>query len=64
MNKVYQSTVEYNDDYDEYCVTIPEDMIDHVGWESGDVLEWHVNKDGTVLIERVDEFFEEQDGEN
>lgn len=63
MTKVFQTTVEYNDDFDEYFLTLPEDMVDHLGWEAGDIVEWHVNKDGTVLIERVDEFLEE-DGEN
>lgn len=55
--KVYQSTVEYNEDFDEYYLTIPDELLENLGWDEGDVLEWHMNKDGTVLLERVDEEF-------
>lgn len=58
MSKVYQSTVEYNEDFGEYYLTIPDELLDSLGWEEGDVLEWHSNKDGTVLLERVDEYFD------
>jgi bifunctional DNA-binding transcriptional regulator/antitoxin component of YhaV-PrlF toxin-antitoxin module len=61
--RIYESTVEYNDDYDEYYVTIPEELRDSTGWEEGDVLSWSVNKDGTVLIERTEEFGDDSDGE-
>ena len=65
MNKVYESTVEYNTDFGEYFITLPEEFIDNLGWEDGDTIEWHVNKDGTVLVERVDTFFdEEEDGQS
>jgi len=55
--KTYQSTVEYNEDFDEYYITFPEELIDSLGWEDGDVIEWHMNKDGSAMIERVDEEF-------
>lgn len=61
MTNIYESTVEYNDDFDEYYITFPEEMIDRLGWEQGDVLEWVINKDGSVLLQRQEEFFE--DGE-
>lgn len=54
MTKVYESTVEYNEDFGEYYVTLPDDLLESLGWDEGDVLEWHTNKDGTVLVERVD----------
>jgi bifunctional DNA-binding transcriptional regulator/antitoxin component of YhaV-PrlF toxin-antitoxin module len=63
MSKVYQSTVEYNEDFGEYNVTLPDELLDSLGWEEGDILEWHVNKDGTVLLERVDEFFDGEENE-
>jgi len=63
-NKVYQTTVEYNEDFDEYYATIPEELLVSTGWEDGDVVEWHVNKDGSVLIERVDDYYEESDDAN
>jgi bifunctional DNA-binding transcriptional regulator/antitoxin component of YhaV-PrlF toxin-antitoxin module len=60
-NKVYTSTIEYNDDFGEYYVTLPDELLESLGWEEGDIVEWHMNKDGTALVERVDEFFEEKD---
>lgn len=57
MSKVYESTVEYDEDFKEQYITIPEDLLESLGWEEGDVIEWHSNKDGTILLERVDEFF-------
>ena len=60
-HKVFETTVEFNDDFGEYFVTLPEDLLENLGWEEGDVVEWHVNKDGTVLLERVDEFFGGED---
>lgn len=59
--KIYESSVEYDADFDEYRIVIPEELLEHVGWEDGDVLEWRVNKDGTVLIERIDEIGEEDE---
>lgn len=65
MTKIFESTVEYNDDFGEYFVTLPEELIQSVGWEEGDVLEWQVNKDGTVVLERIDkEFFGGSDNDN
>lgn len=58
-NKVYETTVEYNDDFREYFVTLPEELLESIGWEEGDVVEWSVNKDGTVLVQRVDGEFED-----
>lgn len=54
MNMIFTSTVEYNDELNEYFITIPEDLLDHCGWEENDILEWSTNKDGTVLLERID----------
>ena len=65
MTKIFESTVEYNDDFGEYFITLPEELIQSVGWEEGDVLEWRVNKDGTVVLERIDkEFFGGSDNDN
>jgi bifunctional DNA-binding transcriptional regulator/antitoxin component of YhaV-PrlF toxin-antitoxin module len=61
MSKVYETTVEYNDDFNEYCLTFPDELLESLGWEEGDVLEWHTNKDGTVLVERVDDFGDSTD---
>jgi len=60
MTKTYETTVEYNEDFDEYYITLPDELIESLAWDEGDVVEWHMNKDGTVLVERVDEFFESE----
>jgi len=56
-SRVYETTVEYNADFDEYYLTLPEELTDSLGWSEGDVVEWKVNKDGTVLMELVDNEF-------
>jgi len=63
MTRVFESTVEFNEDFGEYYLTIPDELIDSLGWEEGDVLEWKLNKDGTVLLERVDEDFVDYEGD-
>lgn len=63
MNTTYESTVEFNEDFDEYYLTIPNELLDSLGWEEGDVIDWHLNKDGTVLLSRVDEEFYSEENE-
>lgn len=58
---IYETTVEYNEDFDEYYMTLPDELTGLVGWEEGDVVEWKINKDGSVLLEKVDEFFDESE---
>lgn len=59
MIMTYQSTVEFNEDFKEYYITIPEELLERLGWEDGDVVEWHLNKDGSASLERTDEYTEE-----
>lgn len=61
MTKIYQSTVEYNEDFDEYYTIIPEELLERLGWEEGDVVDWHMNKDGSVMVVLSDETSEEDD---
>ena len=63
MTRVFESTVEFNEDFGEYYLTIPDEIIESLGWEEGDVLEWKLNKDGTVLLERIDEDFVDYEGD-
>lgn len=57
MTKIFESAVEYNSDFDEYYVTLPDELTTTLGWEEGDVVEWQANKDGTVLLVRTDDEF-------
>lgn len=52
---IFTSIVEYNDELDEYFISIPEDLLDLCGWEENDTIEWSTNKDGSVLLERIDD---------
>jgi len=61
-HRVFETTVEYNEDFDEYYVTLPEDLLELTGWEEGDILRYVTNKDGSVLVERSEEFYGEEDG--
>jgi bifunctional DNA-binding transcriptional regulator/antitoxin component of YhaV-PrlF toxin-antitoxin module len=63
MTNTYQTTVEYNEDFDEYYVVLPEELVERLAWEEGDVVEWLINKDGTVLVERVDEFYGDEEND-
>lgn len=63
MYNTYESTVEYNEDFNEYYLTIPNELLDSLGWEEGDVIDWHLNKDGTMLLSRVDEEFYSEENE-
>jgi bifunctional DNA-binding transcriptional regulator/antitoxin component of YhaV-PrlF toxin-antitoxin module len=56
MTMTYESTVEYNEDFKEYYLTIPEELIERLGWEEGDMLEWQLQKDGTVRLERIEDY--------
>jgi bifunctional DNA-binding transcriptional regulator/antitoxin component of YhaV-PrlF toxin-antitoxin module len=58
--RVFESTVEYNEDFDEYYITFPEDLLDHTGWEEGDVLKWTLHKDGSVALELSDDYGEDE----
>jgi len=60
----YETTVEYNPDFGEYFVTLPDELTDLIGWEEGDVIEWKINKDGTVSLEKIDDFFDEGEEDN
>jgi bifunctional DNA-binding transcriptional regulator/antitoxin component of YhaV-PrlF toxin-antitoxin module len=57
--KTFETTVEYNEDFDEYYITIPDEIIDSLSWDEGTVVEWQTNKDGSILLSKVDEDFYE-----
>lgn len=37
--------IEYNSDLDEYFITIPESMLDNLGWNDGDMLEYEIEEE-------------------
>lgn len=37
----------------EYLVTFPDELVNQVGWNEGDTLEWIDNEDGTFTLKKV-----------
>jgi hypothetical protein len=50
-SKVWTVTLLEDPDDPEGCILpFPEDMIAIAGWKEGDILNWDVQDDGTVLV--------------
>ncbi|NDC22295.1 AbrB/MazE/SpoVT family DNA-binding domain-containing protein [bacterium] len=47
-----QSRIEYNKFVDEYFITIPDDIIELLKLEAGDILEWTIESDRVYLAKR------------
>ena len=50
LNTSYTVTLE--GDEEECFLPLPEDLLDHLGWNDGDVLEWIINDDNTITIRK------------
>ena len=46
------ATVVYDSDSDEYVLQFPDDIIERVGWQSGDTLLWAENDDGSFTLSK------------
>ena len=48
------SIVTLEEGEDEECILpLPDHIIDALGWEDGDTLDWIVNDDNTITIKKV-----------
>ena len=47
-------TVTLEEDGDECILPLPDEILDELDWQEGDVLEWIVNDDNTITIKKVD----------
>lgn len=54
MTKRYTIPIE-SDENDDLYLPLPDDLLDDLGWQEGDILEWSEDIDGTLLLKRVDE---------
>jgi len=54
MSKRYVLPVEV-DDHGECFLTLPDEMLDEMGWGEGTELEWSEDEYGTVMLKKVDE---------
>jgi len=52
-NTNYTVTLEGNDD--ECILPLPDELLDELGWQDGDVLDWVVNDDNTITIKKVEQ---------
>jgi hypothetical protein len=48
LNTTYTVTLE--EENDDLMMPIPEDLLDYLGWEDGDLLEWMVEDDYIKLV--------------
>ncbi len=45
--------VQYDESSDELILPIPDEILDSLGWDIGDVLQWEYNDD-SILLKRAD----------
>jgi hypothetical protein len=46
-------TVTLEEDGDECILPLPDEILDELDWQEGDILEWVVNDDNTITIHKV-----------
>jgi antitoxin component of MazEF toxin-antitoxin module len=49
----YTLNVEQNEITGEYFIILPEDLLAEMDWKSGDEIEFKLNKDNSITLERV-----------
>lgn len=47
--------VETDPETGELILSFPDELLESLGWQEGDVLDWSINEDGTVTMVRVTE---------
>lgn len=45
--------VEVSDNLEDYILTLPDDLLETVGWKENDQLEWITNDDGTLTLKKA-----------
>ena len=53
-NTNYTVTLEEGED-EECILPLPDEILDELDWQEGDVLEWIVNDDNTITIKKVND---------
>jgi len=49
----YTSHIEYDENNDDLILPIPDEILDSLGWDIGDVLQWEYNDD-SILLKKAD----------
>ena len=52
-NTSYTVTLEGDDD--ECILPLPDEILDELDWQEGDMLDWIVNDDNTITIKKVEQ---------
>ena len=52
-NTNYTVTLEGDDE--DCFLPLPDEILDELDWQEGDILEWIVNPDNTITIKKVDD---------
>ncbi|UNH61334.1 hypothetical protein SSZBM1_217 [Synechococcus phage S-SZBM1] len=53
MSKRFTLPVEENE-HGDYYITLPEEVLDDLGWQLGDNVEWSEDIDGSIILKRVE----------
>ena len=48
-------TVTLEEDGDDCILPLPDELLDELDWQEGDILDWIVNDDNTITIKKVDD---------
>ena len=51
QNTTYTVTLE--GDEEECILPLSDEILDHLNWQDGDILEWIVNDDNTITLKKV-----------
>lgn len=54
MSKRYVLPVEV-DEHGECFLTLPDEMLDEMGWDEGTLLDWSEDEYGTVILKKAEE---------
>ena len=46
-------TVTLEEDGDECILPLPDEVLDQLDWQEGDMLEWIINDDNTITIKKA-----------
>ena len=49
----FLTRVEYDESSDDLFLPIPDEILDSLGWDIGDVLQWEYNDD-SILLKKAD----------
>jgi len=51
QNTTYTVTLE--EDGDECILPLPDEVLDALDWQEGDILDWIINDDNTITIKKI-----------